>query len=201
MTAIFPSDDRIRDIVYQCVQQLHESSSTGGVEKTSFDTNSTNIYERILIDLCAQCFAELPNIISNPNDVDQFRHEPLAFYNPPNRLECIQQHVLQKVQKLLRNGGANTIINGKSTSNAYIIHPSSAASRLVSSKRKRDLVDEILVQEMLEGDALWTNFDVERVEVLRSVTNDILRLMVKEAIDDCQQTFAEKLPLVGDNTE
>lgn len=60
-----------------------------------------------------------------------------------------------------------------------------SASRLVSNKRKRDVVDEILVQEMLDDDAFWTNFDVERVEVLANVANDVLRMMVEEAIGDC----------------
>lgn len=192
MTAIFPSENRIREIVYQRIQQLYESSTLLDNQLPSSDSNVTNIYERILIDLCTQCFAELPNNSTQcyPNvPVDQIK-QPLAFYNPPNRLECIQQHILKRVQKLLRNGGNATTTNastGKTT------HPLSGGGRLVSSKRKRDLVDEILVQEMLEDDALWTNFDVERIEVLRNVSNDILRMMIEEAVGDCKQRYEDKL--------
>lgn len=192
MTAIFPSDDRIRDIVYQRIRDLYEFSSKKSPKQAS-DASVTNIYERIILDLCVQCFDELPSRSTNqtPIDYPSTRHfkQPLSFYNPPDRLECIQQHVLKRVRKLLRNSSVASV--------GFFMQPPCLSSighgRLVSSKRKRDLVDEILVQEMLEDDAIWTNFDVERCEVLRNVANDVVRMMVEEAMYDCQQAYEAKI--------
>lgn len=206
MTAIFPSDDRIKDIVYRRVRELCNGDSVSPPR----DANVTNIYERIVLEICSECFVEIPtaalSMMHHHRTVSINDHRtllgsttanlsyPLTFYNPPDRLACIQQHVLKRVNKLLRNStvsGQQHNNNGhhhqlaqQSSQNTFV-----GGNRLISSKRKRDLVDEILVQEMLEDDAAWTNFDVERNEVLQVVANDLVRLMVDEALDDCQRAF------------
>lgn len=285
MTAIFPSDSRIQEIVYRRVQQLLKRITNGrsgsGDNSSSIELddsdlctadssdneNITNIYERIALDICAECLKEFPvNAAKNMH----FRH-PLAFYNPPDRLQCMQQHVLQRVKKLLRHPHAttpttstgvpgnvssiaiadgcnasagaipvSTLVTAVQTTTAatdeqqiaaaspaseasnpsavtavtplptnFVKHlggtlnnpqpPSHQQSSRDSSNdfcsigAKRKLWwNEILLNEMMEDDSTWTNFDVERTEVLRTVSDEIVRMLVEEALVDCESAFDRK---------
>lgn len=62
----------------------------------------------------------------------------------------------------------------------------------IRQKRKHDTVDEILVQEMAEDDAMWTNFEAEKAEVLRSTTDEMMQIIVQEALRDCEAAFLQK---------
>jgi hypothetical protein len=60
------------------------------------------------------------------------------------------------------------------------------------TKRKRDHVDEILVDEMMEDEEKWTNFDNEEIEVKNEVTNQILQVLLNEALEDLEMAFNSK---------
>ncbi len=94
----------------------------------------------------------------------------LAFYNPPNRLEYVQEFALKKVKKLL---------NPNSSSMG---HQATQIGACV--KRKRDLVDEMLVMEMIEDESKWSNFDLEEKEVIENIVEQIVLLIVNGAVDD-----------------
>lgn len=236
MTAIFPSDSRIQSIVYRRVEQLQSSGS----DATVADEHITNIYERIALDICAECLDELPlQSLPHPCAIggDAQRHfkHPLAFYNPPDRLQCMQQHVLHRVKKLLRHpyasahgGSANVSHAGASANTAatanddcngqqsLVSSPAPVQSSINYVKRllvggvsgggnnwmqyagghsgaKRKLWwNDILLQEMMEDDASWTNFDAERTEVLDTVGEEIMRMLVAEALVECERTYERK---------
>lgn len=235
MTAIFPSDTRIQFIVYRRVKQLLDSSST---DASIVDEQITNIYERIALDICAEVLDELPSRSAQRPDVNDgnaplhFKH-PLAFYNPPDRLQCMQQHVLQRVKKLLRhphaaanggggsNAGANshipTTVGGANDRNGHQLdsmdtsesaqHSINYVKRLLvggsgngssqytgghNGAKRKLWWNEILLQEMMEDDATWTNFDAERVEVLDTVGEEIMRMLVAEALVECERTYERK---------
>lgn len=281
MTAIFPSDSRIQEIVYRRVELLLKTPTNGtdciDANPIGADTEPiTNIYERIALDICAECLKELPPVNAPPQQM-HFRHL-LAFYNPPDRLQCMQQHVLRRVKKLLRhpqhhtttpsspssgiiaNGCASnavaaiappaTVTASVQTTATYdeqiaVVQPTTESSSFVSASgtvapplpanyakclqasnglnnpaaaaphqqhhqpsessssgsngicssvgAKRKLWwNEILLNEMMEDDATWTNFDAERAEVLRSVSEEIMRLLVEEALVDCERAFRQK---------
>lgn len=90
----------------------------------------------------------------------------LAFYNPPNRLQYVQEFALKKVKKLLDPNS------------------SSMATQIGACvKRKRDLVDEMLVMEMIEDESKWSNFDLEEKEVIENIVEQIVLLVVNDAVD------------------
>lgn len=253
MTAIFPSDARIRDIVYRRVEQLLAPHPTGVASdgeraSTGTDENITNIYERIALDICVECLDDMqPDTGSpvgsgvathhqQPQQPAHFKH-PLAFYNPPDRLECMQLHVLRRVKKLLRyphasspNGshastpstgvpvsppnGGHAATDGSGAGQQSAEQSTNAADATPHSGHVRRLQvngsgsggavgsgcgakrklwwNEILLHEMMEDDATWTNFDAERSEVLHTVSDEIVRMLVAEALVDCERSFRAK---------
>lgn len=55
--------------------------------------------------------------------------------------------------------------------------PSHVAQLTLNNRRKRDAVDEILIQELYEDEARWTNFNLEEEEIRNSVT-DLQALLI-----------------------
>lgn len=200
LTTIFPSNDRIADIVFRRMKELStcpndltlENFKTPAATQKLSDENITNIFERIVLDICVECMNDLPSFSSNTNvssspgvvykQLQKYKH-PLAFYNPPDRLVCIQDYVLKRVKKLLGDYPYNsTNLNRASTTRSSTIN-----------KCKHDTVDEILVQEISEDDSMWTNFDIEKSEVLTAITAEILSMELMDALHDCQTNYMRKV--------
>lgn len=188
MTTIFPSNERIQEIVFRRISELYtqciiiknnessivaSSSSSPSITSSSapasiLNENLTNVYERIIVDIVKECFDDIQMHL--PNSPTYLRGQkyksPLAFYNPPDRLLCIQEFVLKRVKVLLNVNGT---LNQPSP-------PHQRSHQMValscSSRRKRDAVDEILIQELMEDESKWTNFDVEEMQVLNDISND-----------------------------
>lgn len=193
MTTIFPSDERIEEIVFRRVKELYSDlfqDINNDVKDHDFKTNNaneepisivneniTNIYERIILDVCKECMDELKIQSPSPQNKSHEQHVsfkyPLAFYNPPNRLECMQTYVLTRIKKLLETGYSQ-----------QITLPQNIA--LGCSRRKRDIVDDILVQEMFEDEYKWTNYDIEEIEVQSNLTEEILIMLVDETMNDVE---------------
>lgn len=210
MTTIFPSDDRISEIVNRRMAELYKDQQENNSDESLLiaekrkqasilDENITNIYERIILDICQECIAELPlhppltipgvlpvTKSTEYTQIEKFKH-PLAFYNPPNRLECVQQYVLKRVKKLIGNG-----IYGQNNNSSTLL-PTQIITVVSCNKRKRDHVDEILVQEMMEDESKWTNFDAEKSEVLNNVTNEIMLQLIEETLIECRLQFVRKI--------
>lgn len=114
--------------------------------------------------------------------------QPLAFFNPPNRMQCLQQHALKRVYKLLNlpfvDDATNSIevkqINPRSCLPAHV------AQLTFNNRRKRDAVDEILLQELYEEEMRWTNFDAEEEEIRNSIgdLNALLSVDTSDAQDE-----------------
>lgn len=199
LTTIFPSNDRISDIVFRRMKELYtcpsENFKTPAATQKLIDENITNIFERIVLDICVECMNDLPSFLpskevdSSPvfayKQLEKYKH-PLAFYNPPDRLVCIQNHVLKRVRKLL----GDYPYNSTTLNRPVIITRSSTIN-----KCKHDTVDEILVQEISEDDSMWTNFDIEKSEVLTAITGEILSIELMDALHDCQTNWMRKAHL------
>lgn len=171
MNTIHPTDDRIKEIVYRRISELYNSISdtTTVTEKSQsiLSENITNVYERIILDVCKECITELD---IDPSTINSMKFKQrLAFYNPPNRLEYVQEFALKKVKKLL---DPNNSCMGTATQIGACV------------KRKRDLVDEMLVMEMIEDESKWSNFDLEEKEVIENIVEQIVLLVVNEAVDN-----------------
>lgn len=214
MAALMPSDARIRDIVSLRVEELllwssslpQQQSSSSAPLAAVDDSNITNIYERIALDMSAECVAELLAADAQPH----FRR-PLAFHNPPDRMQCMQKFVLQRVQKLLgqhSSAAAPALANPRrpqptinyvkrllnnSVSGSFDGH---GFAELADSRRKL-WWNDILLHEMMEDDATWTNFDTERLEVLDSVSEEIMRRLLDETLAECEAAFGRKAAAVA----
>uniref|UniRef100_A0A182NAN4 Centrosome-associated protein 350 n=1 Tax=Anopheles dirus TaxID=7168 RepID=A0A182NAN4_9DIPT len=61
-----------------------------------------------------------------------------------------------------------------------------------ASKRKPDQVDEILKQETVDDDARWTNFDREEIEAKDIITEELLKSLLVEALQDMADAYKRK---------
>lgn len=214
----FPTSDRIKEIVYERIEQLYRESNNEPQLQTPItpSTNSTNnikisinsnvisspltpatphpidatficspsnlspsltptipnVYERIIRDCCGEIMEDIKN------DANAFR-QPLAFYNPPNRLLCYQMYALKRIFKLLNrpNDGRHDDCRNST------LLPPRMARLSTSNRRKRDAVDEILIQELYEDDSKWTNFTLEEEEIRQNFGDDLTKLLVDESLE------------------
>lgn len=125
---------------------------------------TTNIYERVISDVCKEVYNEFNSLSNNKN---QNYLNKLSLYNPPDHLKAMQLHILEKIKQLLLLNNNNNKIDGPSTI-------------IGGSGKKRDHVDEILIREMFENNSNWTNFDLEELEVKNNIFNDVKNLMFSE---------------------
>lgn len=199
MTTIFPSEDRIKDITYRRTHELYcELLKTGKLKiyiqltteennKLSFssfsdycnekgeklpsvnDEQITNIYERIILDICREYLEEHAEILRD-GDPTNF-HSQLAFFNPPNRLRCIQDAIYKEVRSCL----AMDKVQPKRTQ-IYSVY---------GQRAKQDHIGKIIIQEMYDEDDRWCNFHREESEVLH--------LMVEEMINKNIATIAREV--------
>lgn len=196
----FPSDERIKEIVFKRVEELFEKSThdesinIANINDATFVTSPTtanttitietsivlspsndeiNVFERIIFDCCDEIMREFN---THGEQTAAVYKKPLVFYNPRNRLLCIQEHVLKRVLKL-SNRYDTTQTNQQVIRSCL---PSQVAQLTYNNRRKRDAVDEILIQELYEEEARWTNFDLEEEEIRNSVT-DLKTLLTDES--------------------
>lgn len=207
ITPPFPSDDRIKDIVYGRIQELYEKPPSDSLVESPMRTDATfvksptvsisspdspaaqdeiNVFERIILDCCEEIMQE----ISAPEKHAVGIRKPLSFFNPPNRLQCYQEHTLKRIFKLIDHPYASDdgVINheSKSFTGMRSFLPSQVAQLTYNNRRKRDAVDDILIHELYEDEARWTNFDLEEQEIRDSVPD--LRTLLADESSDIQET-------------
>lgn len=157
-----PTDEHIKEMVYNRIEQLYNGimDDTGNPTDATYimppspivnasqasdvpspmsppltNEPTSNVYERIFLDICDEFMAEFKQ---------QQKHsgkQPLAFYNPPNRLICLQDYVVGRIHKLLGRQSGLSIAGNNAQS---IRKPTPTMSFvIVNNRRKRDLVDEV----------------------------------------------------------
>lgn len=194
-TPPFPSDERIKEIVFNRIEELCEKpesfqtptrNDATFVKSPTFSMSSSdspsppaqdeiNLFERIISDCCIEIMQEIRRTGGR---------QPLRFFNPPNRLQCYQYFALNRVFKLLnRPHSSDRSMNDESKpfSGIRSVLASQVAQLTYSNRRKRDNVDEILIQELYEDEPQWTNFDLEEKEIRERVP-DLRTLLVD--VDD-----------------
>lgn len=207
-----PSDERIKEIVFQRIERLHSGFQESPVDDKTFikspsqiiksqssptataAVNETNaMFERIIVDVCEEIMTEYQLDQKNPS----LGKQPIAFYKPPDRLQCLQEHAWRRIKKLLGrpNGDAATKAKANGTNGVQLMNarclPSQMANMTCNNRRKRDMVDEILIHELYEDEPKWTNFDLEELEVRNNV-KDLSSLLADEpSIEENQTEDAE----------
>ncbi|XP_065081061.1 centrosome-associated protein 350-like [Ochlerotatus camptorhynchus] len=188
LALIFPPESRINDLIETRTKELYLDEPAA--EMLGSD-HVTNIYEKLILDMCKELFTD----VRPPSPDVSFRtvrHEkrPLAFYNPPDRLVCLQSYMKQKIKRILNEDSLlqqqQHQLNLHHCPMPFLMFAGSSA------KRKRDQVDEILAQEMFDEEARWTNFDREEIEVKERIVEEVTKMLVEEAVRDMDQVWKEK---------
>lgn len=143
---ILPSIEYIKELVFTRIEQLYYGilnntehlADTTNVMSPTLTQPVINVYNSIFLDICAEFMAEFKQQQKYSGHVFK---QPLACYNPPNRLIYLQECVVARIFKLLGlqlgSAAARSVIQSscnKSTPVAFV---------MVNNRRKRDLVDEV----------------------------------------------------------
>lgn len=147
----------------------------------------------MIIDICQERMNEFKSLILNKNE-HNFKF-PLALYNPPDRLKSLQQYIYKQIRKffamdkktLLHLGSQQLVYqnNKNCTSLVYDINN--------SKKKCIDHIDEILMSELYEEDAKWSNFDLEEQEIINSVSDEIHNEILNEILNTCILIHKKKI--------
>lgn len=182
MTTIFPSEERIKDITFRRTKELYHEilnidtkDENGKKPPSVLDEKITNIYERIILDICKEYLTEYKPILTSA-DPNNF-HSALAFFNPPDRLQCMQEFIYKEVRK--------NLAMDKNTSDKNHIYS------VYGHRGKRDHIGEIIIQEMFEEDNIWSNFYVEEEEVLELILDELIGSEVREI---CSKELEDEVP-------
>lgn len=206
MTTIFPSEERIKEISYRRTHELYCEllktgeylfkrrlsivtfmrkcyylsldyiTEAGKKLPTVMDEKITNIYERIILDICREYLDEHSEVLTQ-GDPDNF-HTQLAFFNPPNRLHCIQESIYKEVRRCL-----NMDKTLKRRTPIYSVY---------GQRANRDHIGKIIIQEMYEEDDKWCNFHREE--------NEVVDLIISEMVGKCLNTIAKEVIIEENGT-
>ncbi|XP_073813734.1 uncharacterized protein [Musca autumnalis] len=187
MTTIFPSEERIRDITFRRTHELYcellktEYCNEKGEKLPSvIEEQITNIYERIILDICREYLEEHSEILRE-GDPTNF-HSQLAFFNPPNRLRCIQDAIYKEVRHCL----AMDKTPPKRTQ-IYSVY---------GQRAKQDHIGKIIIQEMYDEDDRWCNFHREESEVLILIVEEMINKQIRDIAKEVM--LEEGIPLDED---
>lgn len=155
--------------VFEINRNFYSLETQTEINTSITDENITNIYERIILDICKECLNDFKATFEAPQASEQYK-DPLALYNPPDRLKCVQDFVYKKVRKYLGMDSKNS----QSSKKPFSIFG--------AKSRKIDTVDEIIIQELYEEESKWTNFDEEEAEVKAIIIEEILNDVIKDVV-------------------
>ncbi|XP_037956628.1 uncharacterized protein LOC119686195 isoform X2 [Teleopsis dalmanni] len=189
MTTIFPSEERIKDITYRRTHELYceylktDYISENG-EKLSLliDEKITNIYERIIIDICREYIEEHKEVLMQ-GDPKNF-HSNLAFFNPPDRLRCLQNNIYKEVRRCLAMDKASP-----KRAHVYSVY---------GQRAKRDDIGKIIIQEMYDEDDKWCNSHREEYEVINLIVEEMLLNNIRQI---AKEVFHEEGGKIEENTK
>lgn len=196
LALIFPSEQRIDELIEDRTRELF---STPAIESLNSD-HVTNIYEKLILDMCGELYTDLraptPDVSFRTIKHDK---RPLAFYNPPDQLTCLQSHIKRKIKKILNEETLTAAQNQSAHPHCpmpFLMYAAGGGGGGIGagsagSKRKRDQVDEILAQEMCDEEPRWTHFDREEIEVKERIVEEITKMLVSDALQDIEGAWRE----------
>lgn len=162
------------ETLYRLNKKYSPLNGTCPPEEQSLD-ETLNIYERLIIDVSGEFFYTFEKCTTSEKQTGIIKNS-LVFYNPPNELECLQSFISKKVEKI-----CDPLARDES------LTLSDEFSLVHSKNHKKDFVDEILMQELIEDDPNWTYFQQEEIVVKNDLVNGILKMLVDEAVTELLQ--------------
>ncbi|XP_050076395.1 mucin-5AC-like [Anopheles maculipalpis] len=219
LALLFPSEPRIDELIDGRVEELHRDRIAP--ENLRSD-HVTNVYEKLILDMCKELYRDLrpaePNVSFRTIPHDK---RPLVFHNPPDALRCMQDYLRVKIRRVLNDAQLalqqqqhqhqqqQLLLHHQQQQQSHPSHPQLHHHHLLhhghctatvpfvygngcGSKRKPDQVDEILKQETYDDDARWTNFDREEIEVKDRITDELLKSLLGEALQDMVEACERK---------
>lgn len=173
----FPSREIVHKLVMQRVETLYNTNhASGSITRYPIEGSTANIYERIIIDMAEEMFYSFERYLEIEKHAGVLKNS-LAFFDPPNELECLKENAVRKVDKI-----CSPIIDVQ-------LEVELISARTATNKKKRDLVDEILISELASDDSNWSYFDAEEKIVKNDLVNVILKQLVHEAVHDILETL------------
>ncbi|XP_064004236.1 centrosome-associated protein 350 isoform X2 [Pogoniulus pusillus] len=159
------------------------------LQEQDADTINKQVYKRVVFDLTKEIFGEIfaedPNL-NQPVWMKPCRISSAYFrrVKDPNNLDEVKSFIAAEVLKLF---------SVKKEPN----HKTDWQKMMKFGRKKRDRVDQILVQELHEEEAQWVNYDEDELCVKMQLADGIFEALIRDTIDVLNQiTEKRRLLLV-----
>ena len=155
------------------------------------ESNSRKVYKRLVFDLTGEILreiykdeeeAEVPSWAKKKFKGNRFFKEK----TPPTTAERLKEVVENHVLNIM---GLNGSSRGDNASNKF------------RCRKKRDPVDDILVQELREEEPEWVNYDDDELAVKMQVADSIFDSLVIETATICNDIYKKRSAKNESSTE
>ena len=154
---------------------------SGRSDVSSDNTNSSDVYKRMVFEMTSELLRDMYR--SECEEQLSEQHCTPSQYvvkHPPTTLDTLKPMVQRQIKKLLRTSGGDekTIVKHK--------------PRKWSSRKRKDNVDLLLVDELKSEEPNWVNYDVDELTVKTLLADAIFDSLLVETGRLCLDVFNTK---------
>ncbi|NXF96313.1 CE350 protein, partial [Eubucco bourcierii] len=149
------------------------------LQEQDMDTINKQVYKKVVFDLTKEIFGEIfaedPNL-NQPVWMKPYRISSAYFrrVKDPNNLDEVKSFIAAEVLKLFSLRREPN-------------HKTDWQKMMKFGRKKRDRVDQILVQELHEEEAQWVNYDEDELCVKMQLADGIFEALIRDTVDVLNQ--------------
>lgn len=156
------------------------SDQDNGQDSESYNRNRRT-YKKLLFELTGEIIQDIykDESVEDPPPWQKAQPKQQRYYkgqNPPTNLESLKQIVMECVVELVGVNGTNKLEHGINKWNI---------------SKKRNLVDNILVQELRVEEPSWVNYDGAELHVKMQISDYIINSLLDDTVQ-CMNTISQK---------
>ncbi|NXG53523.1 CE350 protein, partial [Psilopogon haemacephalus] len=198
LLAVPHTAEEVEGMVHEAAEELWKLKELGHDLQsfslhTDFDSNpeehdidmiSKQVYKKVVFDLTREIFVEIfaedPNL-NQPVWMKPCRISSAYFrrVRDPNNLDEIKSFIAAEVLKLF---------SLRKEPN----HKTDWQKMMKFGRKKRDRVDQILVQELHEEEAQWVNYDEDELCVKMQLADGIFEALIRDTVDVLNQIYEKR---------
>lgn len=187
--------EEIQEVVSSAVDIYWETKRDGGAldaveppedffmdedNNNDIEGKSRKVYKKLLFDLTGEIICDVykDNQDDDPPPYAKLKSRRHKFFNgaaPPKTLEKLKPLVQEAVNDILGVNGSR-----KTDKNKW------------SVRKKKDHVDNILVEELREEEPEWVNYDNDEIAVKMQLTESIFEMLLTDTVQTMNKIYRKK---------
>lgn len=185
---VIPTVEEIEEITTYSAKILHKAYSLNNLDNISISNNTLNLISnnipkekyKFVFDLCK----DLSKDHYKQFEVEkcpswmQVCKKPQLIIVKPFEVNELEKYMVKKLKEIFNYEKAHKREN----------------SIIKWSRKKRDHVDEILIEECQAEEEQWINYEKDELLVLNQITDDIMNSLLKETANVFSKIFLKRIP-------